>query len=103
MGKKIAKGKGWELIRPDAPDVEPEPEFPPRDRQRPKVSLEKRRMGKVVTVVSGLLLPPEELKALVKAMKAACGTGGTSTDDGLELQGDKRDAVREFLKSKGFR
>lgn len=101
MGKKMTRGKGWELIRPEAP--EPQTEFPPRDRQRPKVSLEKRTMGKVVTVVSGLLLPHEELRALAKELKAACGSGGTSTDEGVELQGDHRETARAILFMWGFR
>ena len=44
--------------------------------------------------MSGLLLPPEELKALAKAMKTACGTGGKAGEGTVELQGDHRDAAR---------
>ena len=35
-------------------------------------------------------------------LKKACGTGGTVTDDGVELQGDLRDRVRDVLVGKGF-
>ena len=40
----------------------------------------KGRKGKTVTVVEGLVLGPEDLKALAKRLKRACGTGGTVKD-----------------------
>ena len=42
------------------------------------------------------------LKDLSQELKRACGTGGTATDDGVELQGDLRERVREYLIKKGF-
>jgi translation initiation factor 1 len=39
---------------------------------------------------------------LTQDLKRACGTGGTATDDGVELQGDLRDRVRELLLARGF-
>ena len=42
------------------------------------------------------------LKALMQELKRSCGTGGTATEDAIELQGDLRDRVRELLLKKGF-
>ena len=73
------------------------------DRITAKLRMEKSgRGGKTVTVVYGLPQNSEFLKTLTQELKRACGTGGTTTEDGVELQGDLRDRVREVLKKKGY-
>ena len=68
-----------------------------------KLRMEKKgRGGKTVTVVFGLPNNAAFLKDLSQELKRACGTGGTATVDGVELQGDLRERVREFLNAKGF-
>ena len=68
-----------------------------------KLRMEKAgRGGKTVTVVFGLPNNAAFLKELSQDLKRACGTGGTATDEGVELQGDLRDRVRELLVAKGF-
>lgn len=71
-----------------------------------KLRMEKKgRGGKTVTVVDGLPRNPAFLKELCQELKRACGTGGTaaSGDVGaVELQGDLRDRVRDYLLKKGF-
>jgi translation initiation factor 1 len=62
----------------------------------------KGRGGKTVTVVFGLPNNTAFLKDLSQELKRACGTGGTATGDGVELQGDLRERVREFLLGRGF-
>ena len=74
------------------------------DRPVAKLRMEKAgRGGKTVTVVFGLPNNAAFLKDLTQELKRACGTGGTATDDGVELQGDLRERVRELLRGKGFR
>lgn len=60
------------------------------------------RGGKTVTVVFGLPNNTAFLRDLCQDLKRACGTGGTATADGVELQGDLRERVRELLIAKGF-
>jgi translation initiation factor 1 len=60
------------------------------------------RGGKTVTVVFGLPNNEAFLKDLAKDLKKACGTGGSVTTEGVELQGDLRDRVRDFLIARGF-
>lgn len=60
------------------------------------------RGGKTVTVVYGLPRNAAFLKELSQELKRACGTGGTAVDDGVELQGDVRERVRELLQKKGY-
>lgn len=68
-----------------------------------KLRMEKKgRGGKTVTVVFGLPNNAAFLKELSQELKRACGTGGTATGDGVELQGDLRARVREFLLGRGF-
>jgi translation initiation factor 1 len=68
-----------------------------------KLRMEKKgRGGKTVTVVAGL--PPNAafLRELCQELKRACGTGGAVSEDTIELQGDLRDRVREYLRKKEF-
>jgi translation initiation factor 1 len=68
-----------------------------------KLRMEKKgRGGKAVTVVDGLPNNAAFLKDLCQELKRACGTGGTVADGTIELQGDLRDRVREFLTKKAF-
>lgn len=60
------------------------------------------RGGKTVTVVYGLPKNVEFLKNLAQELKRACGTGGAVLEDGVELQGDLRDRVRDFLLARSF-
>jgi translation initiation factor 1 len=69
-----------------------------------RVSRERQgRGGKTVTVVRGLPLADAELQALGKALRAACGSGGTVKDGVLEIQGDHRERVLALLLERGFK
>jgi translation initiation factor 1 len=76
---------------------------PVPDRPVAKLRVERAgRGGKTVTVVFGLPRNDAFLESLNQELKRACGTGGTATGDGVELQGDLRDRVRAHLTNKGF-
>jgi len=60
------------------------------------------RKGKAVTTVTDIALPDTELKALAQKLKKRCGVGGTSKNGRIELQGDHRDVVLQFLKEAGY-
>ncbi len=47
-----------------------------------------KRRGKIVTMVTGLPLPPSQLKELAKEIKAKCGAGGTVREGAIVIQGD---------------
>lgn len=65
------------------------------------------RGGKTVTVIDQL--PKEEifLKELCKELKDKCGSGGTYSTTGkeglIEIQGDKRDAIKAIFDKKQYR
>ncbi len=62
----------------------------------------KGRKGKGVTLITGVPLAGEELKALAKALKQKCGTGGTIRDGVIEIQGDHRDLLLTELQQRGW-
>ena len=69
-----------------------------------KLRMEKKgRGGKTVTVVYDLPRNDVFLRELSQELKRACGTGGTVSENTVELQGDLRDRVREFLEKKGWK
>ena len=61
------------------------------------------RGGKLVTAITGLEAPDSELKALLRQLKAAAGTGGTLREGVIELQGDQVAAALAALDAAGFR
>jgi translation initiation factor 1 len=85
------------------PDKPPPPQ-PPKKIHTVKVSRETAgRKGKGVTVVSDLPLNEDELKALTTLLKNKCGTGGTSKDGRIEIQGDHRDKLVVVLEKLGYK
>ncbi len=62
----------------------------------------KGRRGKTVTTVSGVPLPDSELRELAAELKRRCGTGGSSKDGVIEIQGDHRDTLVGELEARGF-
>jgi translation initiation factor 1 len=60
----------------------------------------KKRAGKVVTVVSNL---QGNLKELQKELQKLCGSGGTVKNGNVEIQGDHRDKIAEYLQKKGIK
>ena len=62
----------------------------------------KGRKGKGMTIITGVPLASEELKALAKELKQKCGTGGTVKGDVIEIQGDHRDKLLEALSGRGW-
>ena len=74
----------------------------PRD-QTAVIRLQKRRKGKVVTLITGLDSEASDLPGILKQLKITCATGGTITDDGtIEIQGDQRENVLKALKGMGY-
>ncbi len=61
----------------------------------------KGRKGKGVTVIEGLAGSEAELKTLAKQLRQHCGSGGSLTDKGVEIQGDHREKAKAWLEKKG--
>jgi translation initiation factor 1 len=62
----------------------------------------KGRGGKAVTVIEGVPLAGNELKALAKALKQRCGVGGSVKSHTIEIQGDQRELLKQALEARGY-
>lgn len=78
------------------------PRTPP-GKQTARIAVEKRKHGRMMTVVRGLAAEDTDLPALLKALKNSCGAGGTVTDEGLEIQGTHAERVRAQLLAIGYK
>jgi len=77
----------------------------PPNRGRVEVRrLKAGKGGKTVTEIRGFTgLGADQISALGKALRQHCGTGGTTKNGVVEIQGDQRDAVCAWLEGEGFR
>jgi translation initiation factor 1 len=80
----------------------PGPQEAVPEKIRAILNLENAGPGKKVTVVHGLPKNAPFLESLAKELKKACGAGGKSGDDFVELQGDQRERLRDLLAKKGW-
>ncbi|MBC8353541.1 MAG: translation initiation factor [Planctomycetes bacterium] len=80
----------------------PTPRIPP-EKQTAKLAVEKRKKGKVVTIVRGLPARGNNLPLLLSMLKTACGAGGAIKEDALEIQGKHVERIREALVELGYR
>jgi len=72
-----------------------------KTKQRIKVGTDKRRYGKIITLVTGLD-KEVDLKETAKKLKSELACGGTVKNNVIELQGDHRKKVKQALIKLGF-
>lgn len=68
--------------------------------QNIKVTTDKKRYGKIVTIVSGL--SGVDIRETAKALKNELACGGTYRDNEVELQGDHMKRIKAVLVKLGF-
>ncbi|RLR18528.1 stress response translation initiation inhibitor YciH [Sodalis-like symbiont of Bactericera trigonica] len=62
------------------------------------------RKGKGVCLITGLDWDDAALQSLASELKKKCGTGGGAVKDGIiEIQGDKRDMLKQLLEARGLK
>ena len=69
--------------------------------QRIKVTTDKKRYGKIVTIATGFETGID-VKKIAKALKNELACGGTYKGNMIELQGDHRKKIKEILVKLGF-
>lgn len=82
-----------------------EPEISvPSDEQILKVRLDaKHRGGKMVTLIDGFFGTDADLEKLGKELKSHCGTGGSSKNKEIIIQGDNREKIFQWLIKNGYK
>ncbi len=80
---------------------------PPPDtlpsKQTLRVRLDKRKRGKLVTVVTGFSCSNAQLLETLSLLQSKCGAGGSIDDQNIELQGDHTSRVPGLLEARGYR
>jgi len=71
--------------------------------QTARLAVEKRKRGKLMTVVRGLAAADNDLPALLTQLKNHCGAGGTVKDDQIEIQGDHLHRIQQKFVEIGYR
>ena len=61
------------------------------------------RKGKGVCLITGVDADDATLEKLAAELKKKCGCGGSVKDGVIEIQGDKRDLLKQLLEVKGYK
>ena len=73
-----------------------------KEQQQIVIRNDKRRYGKVVTIVEGLDVSDIDIAELARTLKNRCAAGGTAKDGRIELQGEHRKRVQAVLADLGY-
>ena len=73
-----------------------------KEGQTIRVYLEKKKFKKYSTMIGGIDEKEVNLKDLAKRLKEQFACGGTAKDGKIELQGDHKSKVKQFLVKMGF-
>lgn len=77
-----------------------------KEKQALRISIDRRKYGKKVTLLSGFGSSKSKLKQIAKKLKKTLGCGGTVTEVNqelvIELQGDWRNELPELLEAEGY-
>jgi translation initiation factor 1 len=79
------------------------PDLPPNQQQIRVEASSKGRKGKTVTVIRGFQSSPETLNDLLKKLKTQCGAGGTLKENEIEIQGDHKQKIVQYLIQLGYK
>ncbi|CAI0788107.1 stress response translation initiation inhibitor YciH [Serratia quinivorans] len=89
----------------DSGRIKQEDVKPQRDKGDGIVRIQRQtsgRKGKGVCLISGVDLDDAALEKLAAELKKKCGCGGSLKDGVIEIQGDKRDLLKQLLEAKGM-
>ena len=103
--KQTSSGNG--IVFSTNPSFQWEPEEAaqetlPSAQQELRIQLDKKqRAGKVVTLITGFVGADGDLESLGKTLRNFCGTGGSSKEGLILVQGDQREKVLQCLLKNG--
>lgn len=73
-----------------------------KKEQQITIRVEKRKFGKLTTIIEGLDEKDIDIKDLAKKLKGRLACGGTAKGGKIELQGDHARKAKEVLINEGF-
>lgn len=73
-----------------------------KESQKIIVKTEKKKFGKIYTVMTGFNEKEINMKDLAKKLKSKFACGGTVKQNNIELQGNHKQKVKSFLVNIGF-
>lgn len=79
------------------------PDLPPNQQNIRVEASSKGRKGKTVTILRGFQCSPDKLADLLKKLKTQCGAGGTIKDNEIEIQGDHKQKIIQYLIQQGYK
>ncbi|MDX2231369.1 MAG: translation initiation factor [Leptolyngbyaceae cyanobacterium bins.349] len=79
------------------------PDLPPNQQQIRVEASSKGRKGKTVTIIRGFQSNADTLADLLKKLKTQCGAGGTLKDNEIEIQGDHKQKIVQYLIQLGYK
>jgi len=94
--KKMSAAKKGEVRLDSGLVLNPKTAQPPAD-QVARIRTEKRKGNRLVTVITGLEHPANDLPALCTELKQTLGTGGSVQGRTIEIQGDRAEKVGHIL------
>ena len=68
-----------------------------------RLHLERKKGGKILTIIKGFNKKEDELKLLAKDLKKKCATGGSVKNNEIIIQGNKRDHIKILLEERGYK
>ena len=71
-------------------------------QDEPLICKYEKRKGKPITIIEGYNGATSDFKQLAKELKQMLSVGGSFKNEQIIIQGDYRDKIMDFLKSKGF-
>ena len=72
-----------------------------KSSQRIQVTTDKKRYGKIYTIIKGFE-NKVDIKKIAKILKNELACGGTYKENTIELQGDHQKKIKEILVKEGF-
>ncbi|ENG6109682.1 stress response translation initiation inhibitor YciH [Serratia liquefaciens] len=90
----------------DSGRIKQEDVKPPREKGDGIVRIQRQtsgRKGKGVCLITGVDLDDAALDKLAADLKKKCGCGGSVKEGVIEIQGDKRDLLKQLLEAKGMK
>ena len=73
-----------------------------KESQLIRVFLEKKKFGKICTIIEGIDQKEIDIKDLARKLKGKFACGGTAKEGKIELQGDHKTKIKSILVSMGF-